>query len=275
MALNSTDTTFTDIVRERRLIPEDAQNDRSVTGPLATVLLTPLGASAQYYSKPADWARFIQDGRPSGVNVISRDAIVHSLFRMTSHFDNELALSLTASDPMKRSLARLAFQIAEEKSGRQEFYHGLFHTLLFDKFSWALNPVDDTSSQVDTRPIQMPYINECEIPKSAEKVYDIYRNWPETVSTFAGHWVRAKDSIEVQIAKASAGNASGSSKLYKSNKQRLRGILGTLVDGVQQSESMMQIALAENNFCMAAIGLFGLFLVSTLIKLLATLIFRD
>lgn len=263
------DISFNDFVRERSLVPEDDQENQVKAGGVVTMLFTPLGASAQYYNTPKNWAVFLQDEPTSGSSNLSQASIVRSLFRLTGRFNDELLASLGSADPAKRTLARCAFQYTEERPGRTDFYHGLVLSMTFDKFSWALNSSDDMTQQVDNRPLQTPIVTESEIPKTIEKVYELYEQWPETVSTFAGHWIRVKDAVEMQSTvlsnESSTDNTSEESPLYNTRRQKLRGVLGTLVDGVQETDSMMQIALVENNFCLAAIGLFALFLVSAIL----------
>ncbi|KAH8109342.1 hypothetical protein DFH11DRAFT_1813003 [Phellopilus nigrolimitatus] len=180
MSAVSASDTLGEFIRERRVA-----NGSGI--PIA-FLLTPIGASAPFYCLPSSWSTYpIPDYGP-----LTASGIVSRLYRTMMSFNMALISSLRASQPNDRSLARASVSV----TGCTEWYHGIMQAMLFDRVDWAVRSSGATGPIL--RNEQTPYTKPTALPKQAERMWEIYRNWPETASLFVTAWV-ASESEDIEM----------------------------------------------------------------------------
>ncbi|KAH8108505.1 hypothetical protein DFH11DRAFT_1820838 [Phellopilus nigrolimitatus] len=257
-----------EFVRERCVVDEAGK-----CTPIA-FLLTPVGASAPFYCLPASWSTPpISDHGP-----LTAAGIVSRLYRTTMSFNASLMASLKATHPNDRSLARASVTAA----GCTEWYHGILQAMLFDKVDWALRSCHTPSPIL--RIAHSSYTQPSAIPKQAERMWEIYRNWTDTTSAFVTAWVASEsEGMETepayiteenasQLAIGPAGNdgqlvisrlmdnntLSTTDSDTESSRHGMRGVVESLVRGTEQTSAAAHVNLVENNFCWAALGLLAI-----------------
>ena len=212
---------------------------------ISVVQLTPLGASAAWYTELKTWGNSLMSTENVHASYVLRRTTIYHLFLNAKGINDKLLRSLRALDWETRSTARNAFSVTGQLN---EWFHDIIQTLLADRFIWAYRKPAD----LDMRSFQVAHGVEVQrLTPRLEKFHDHLVKWHETVSSFVELWESSQTCSDTRTV-------DGTHPISTPPKEgRFQAVLETLYTGIQESD----LAKVEHNFCRASLGLIALRLV--------------
>lgn len=125
-----------------------------------------------------------------------------------------------------------------------EWVYGFLTAVLLDRLLWSAQVDYRVTGGTDTRPEQTPHVAQAVLHTHARRLHNIYKKWPETIFSL----LKACDDAD--------DNSAHVSPICEDN------IIGSLVHGANDSRANARLATVEENFCVAALGVMGISMVS-------------
>ena len=177
---------------------------------ISVVQLTPLGASAAWYTELKTWCNSLTspDVQDMHASFILRRTIIYHLFLNAKRINDKLLRSLRALDWETCSTARNAFSVTGQLN---EWFHDIIQTLLADRFIWAYRKPAD----LDMRSFQVAHGVEVQrLTPRLEKFHDHLVKWRETVLNFVELWESSQTCSNVHtVGDGGPGPVSASPNL--------------------------------------------------------------
>lgn len=170
-----------------------------------------------------------------------------TFFQRGKDFDAKLAEDLSKDHSF--TIARAAFKrnfVSSQNLYDTEVAHGFLQLLLMDRLLYYQNR-SRQSSGLYSLPISTSTHSLAKPDKITEPYVKVCESWTEHIK----HFVRAWDSQKpLELSYASH------------NAIRSRSVVSSLADGLTRSQGRSRLAKVEGNFCLAALGIKALLLVS-------------
>lgn len=212
---------------------------------LAMFKLTPIGLTTAW---SAEWSsrKNICECRTIGTNKKTPPRTESELFarlhEQVAAFNGRLDQSLRADDRLFES----AF--SEKPVTRStDWVYGFLTAVLLDRLLWSAQIDYRLIGETDTRPEQTPHVVQAVLHPHARRLHNIYKKWPETICSLLKAYDDAEYSSSAQVSPILA---------------REDNIIGSLVHGANASRANARLATVEENFCVAALGVMGISMVS-------------
>ena len=194
-----------------------------------------LTMSVALYSPLSRWDWFFKNAESLDIN--SEKGIVALLFRSIWSVREQLSRDLRlAQDKGQNVRVMLANTTTHNGETKSEHMHAFLQLVAADRTAWALVPLE-----VDNQhPVTPTRGGERKRDTKMDRILDMHIAWKDTLALFINDW--GKVTLD---------------------KRTSRNHVQSLCDGVVVSNSVISVYKAEVNFCQAALGLYGLALVST------------
>ncbi len=216
--------------------------------PIDVVWYTPLAQAANWYSSPEDWV---------ALNHLISSSTIHSpntrvfqtFFKRSKDFDNKITVVLSKTSNF--TIGRTAFkdELSNPTLHDTEVAHGFLQLLLMDRLLYFQNRHRRHSGLLAS-PISSSGQSLSQPDKSTLPYVDCCQLWVEKLESFVDAW-------ELQRKARRMPDISNGA-------MRSRSVGLTLAEGFSRSQGKSRLAKVEGNFCLAALGIRALLIVSGL-----------
>lgn len=214
------------------------QNCQS-TSILSIPLIVPshhsLAVQAMFYSTRSQWERYYKFEVTPHQETLNQHEVVALLFRTAWDDEHIVGQAVHAAWQINKTVSPKP--IGQTGSiPRYENMHRFLQLLVADRLIWAL----DSPKDVDHRPVLIRPRKERRVNQKLEPIVKMHITWDVTLRKFIADWKNNEDPSSTSVKHVQS-----------------------LIDGLKKTESTLSVVKAEQNFCQAALGLYGLAQVNT------------
>ena len=183
-----------------------------------------------FYSTRNQWERFYTFEVDPHQENLNQHEVVALLFRTAWDDEHLVGQAVHAA---RRSNQTVSSKLLRQTGPipRYENMHRFLQLLVADRLIWAL----DSPKDVDRRPVLVRPQKDRRVNQKVEAIVKMHIAWDVTLEKFIADWKSNKDPSSTSVKHAQS-----------------------LIDGLIKTESTLSVVKAEQNFCQAALGLYGL-----------------
>lgn len=220
---------------------DDVVNDININnGTILLLMMTKEVSSMAFHGVHAFWDLQRRTNLPAN----GLGAILEGISRRVQLFELKIATSFVTS---KSNLAKIALPVVEGRPKLTNmFLHGICQFAVLDRLSLVLQ------NEITVEPALLPHSSfKTKESLSVAPILDILRSWQKTVEVYAA---TLKDRQRTASSPVSSQSSSA--------EEKQRRVVAALVNAANNSDKRATKSTVEFNFCLAALGVVSLSLVS-------------
>ncbi len=217
--------------------------------PIDVIWYTPFARSAHWYSSQGDWMALNHLVTSSSEAHHLNSQLFQTFFQRGKDFDTKLAIDLSKEHDF--TIARAAFK---ENHGTTrnpydaEVVHAFMQILLMDRLLYFKNR-HNRASALFSSPISTSMGSFSQPDNSTAVFATMCETWLNNIESFVNIWQSQRPSTT------------------PADSIRSRTVVSSLAEGLTRSQGQSRLAKVEGNFCLAALGLKALLMVSGFVLL--------